>query len=152
MGQKINFIVSSDIASGATGGVIVGDFNNWNENEAIPLKAQKDGSLKASVVLDEGRTYQYRYLLSDGRWVNDSNAHSYSFDPIFNVENCVIFVDEKKKPAAKKETVAKKDTVAKTKTTSSPAKTTTKVAKKETEVITETVKANPVKKSAAKKK
>lgn len=103
MGQKINFIVSPEIASGATGGIVLGDFNNWNEKEALPLKKNKDGSLKATVVLDSGKSYQYRYLLNDGRWVNDVNATSYHYDPVFNVENCVVEVKEKKKKTDKAE-------------------------------------------------
>lgn len=101
MGQKINFIVSPEIASGATGGFVLGDFNNWNENEALPLKKYKDGSLKATAVLDPGKSYQYRYLLNDGRWVNDTNASNYHYDPVFNVENCVVEVEEKKRKTDK---------------------------------------------------
>lgn len=130
MGQKINFSIASELASGATGGIVLGDFNNWNETDAIKLKVQKDGSLKASAVLEAGKSYQYRYLLNDGRWVNDSNANSYHYDPVFNVENCVIHVKEKatrgiKTEAEKKQTAKKEKTTSvekKTKVSSKPAK------------------------------
>lgn len=101
MSTKVTFTLSPEIVGNATEAVLVGDFNNWNPTEAIGLKIQKDGSLKATVALEPGQTYQYRYLLNDGRWVNDGNADYYSFDPVFHVDNCVITVPAKKTTAKK---------------------------------------------------
>ncbi len=104
MAQKITFSLAPEIVADATEGLLLGDFNNWLEEEGVKLKKQKDGSLKASLSLEPG-TYQYRYLLNDGRWVNDGNAVGYNFVGEFGVENCVITVIEEKAktPAAKSE-------------------------------------------------
>jgi hypothetical protein len=94
MATKVTFQLDAQIVSEATSGLLLGDFNNWDISNAVTLKKQKDGSLKTSLELESGKTYQYRYLLNDGRWVNDSTATQYNFDNIFQVENCVVTVPE----------------------------------------------------------
>lgn len=107
MAQKITFTVSAEIADNATSGILLGDFNNWDFEQGIALKQQKDGSLKTTVSLESG-TYQYRYFLSDGRWVNDGNADAYVYSEEFFVDNCLINVPAE----APKATKAKKETPA----------------------------------------
>ena len=118
MGTKVNFILSPEIVSEATSGVVLGEFNNWDFDNGITLKKQKDGSLKATTTLEPGRTYQYRYLLNDGRWVNDARAQSYVPVDGLYVDNCVITVpvEEEKEPKAAKEKTTK------IKTSKKPAK------------------------------
>ncbi|MBC7650866.1 MAG: hypothetical protein H7101_03870, partial [Deinococcales bacterium] len=114
---------------------------------------------KTTVALNSG-TYQYRYFLSDGRWVNDTNADKYTHSEGFFVDNCVITVPEEASKAvkAKNETpvtvvetvpvatkaVTKKVAVA----TAEPIKKATK-AKKETAAPVIEV-AAPAKKAATK--
>ena len=95
MAQKITFTLSADIVYNATSGILLGDFNNWDLDNGIELKKQKDGSLKTTISLETGKTYQYRYFLNDGRWVNDSNADAYAYAHEFFIDNCVITVSEK---------------------------------------------------------
>jgi hypothetical protein len=101
MAQKITFTVSAEIVDNATSGILLGDFNNWEFEKGIALKQQKDGSLKTTVALESG-TYQYRYFLSDGRWVNDGNADAYVYSEEFFVDNCVINVPEEAPKPSKK--------------------------------------------------
>lgn len=113
MGKKVTFTLSAETIGDATSAVLLGEFNNWNADDAIILKKQKDGSMKATTTLEEGRTYQYRYLLSDGRWVNDHRADEYVPVSGYHVENCVIAVpaeEEKKAVKAEKTPKAKKVT------------------------------------------
>ena len=92
MATKVTFTLSSDVVANATAGVLLGDFNNWDYSTGISLKKQKDGSMKASTTLEAGKTYQYRYLLNDGRWVNDQHADNFVPVEGLHVENCVINV------------------------------------------------------------
>jgi hypothetical protein len=92
MATQVTFILPAEVVADATSGIILGEFNNWNDTTATSLKKQKDGSMKAVLSLESGRTYQYRYLLNDGRWVNDNTADNFVPVAGFQVENCVINV------------------------------------------------------------
>ena len=126
MAKKVKFILSADIVADATEGLLLGEFNNWDIENGFTMKKAKDGSLMATVSLEEGRVYQYRYLLNDGRWVNDQNAQ-YVHDERFHVENCVIEV-----PVGEEAAVAvSADKVKTTKAKAAPADKAVKTAKKE---------------------
>ena len=77
---------------GATGAVVLGDFNNWTPSKEFELKKQKDGSFKTVVSLEEGKTFHYRFLLDNGVWENDYNAQNYAPVSGLYVENSVITV------------------------------------------------------------
>ena len=104
MAKKVTFILSAEVVGEATSGLLLGEFNNWDYNDGISLIKQKDGSMKATASLEAGNRYEYRYLLNDGRWVNDQSADHYVHISGFHVENCVINVAEeaKKAPVAEK--------------------------------------------------
>ena len=91
MTKKITFTLPAEVVANATSGLLLGDFNNWDNAKAPSLKKQKDGSMKATLAL-EGGTYHYRYLLDDGRWVNDYTAENYAHVWGYGVDNCVITV------------------------------------------------------------
>jgi predicted flap endonuclease-1-like 5' DNA nuclease len=126
MAKKVKFILSADIVADATEGLLLGEFNNWDIENGFTMKKSKDGSLMATVSLEEGKAYQYRYLLNDGRWVNDQNAQ-YVHDERFQVENCVIVV-----PAGEEAAVAVSTPKAKApKAKAAPAVKEVKAEKKE---------------------
>ena len=56
--------------------VVVGDFNDWSEDAAV--MAHTDDGLEATVALQQGRTYRFRYLLDGVNWVNDWQADAYA--------------------------------------------------------------------------
>ena len=119
MEKKVTFLLSAEIVGEATSAILLGEFNNWDANNGITLKKQKDGSLKATASLEAGRTYQYRYLLNDGRWVNDERAENYVHANGFAVENCVITVVEEAevaKPKKEKKSTAKAEKAEKAET------------------------------------
>ena len=91
MTKKITFTLPAEVVANATSGLLLGDFNNWDDTKAPSLKKQKDGSMKAELAL-EGGVYHYRYLLDDGRWVNDYTAENYAHVWGYGVDNCVVTV------------------------------------------------------------
>lgn len=104
MTSKIHFTLPAEYVHHATDGILLGEFNNWNADEGVRLQKKEDGSLHAEIVLTAGRSYQYRYLLSDGRWVNDQRNTTITQAYGGEVENCVVEVPL---PAPKKETIKK---------------------------------------------
>ena len=106
MTQKVSFTLPAEYVANAASGILLGEFNHWNPGEAILLQKQSDGSMFTELVLTAGKTYEYRYLLSDGRWVNDNNEKKFS--DVFGtaVENCLVNV-----PIVEKEIVTSGDTI-----------------------------------------
>ena len=90
--KQVTFSLPAEALGEATEAILLGDFNNWNPAEAVILSLQTDGILKADVLLEPGKTYEYRYLLNDGRWVNDGAAQAYAYKPELNIENSVITI------------------------------------------------------------
>jgi 1,4-alpha-glucan branching enzyme len=109
MKRKITFTLPAEALAEATEALLLGDFNDWNTEKGIALKKQKDGTLRAVTELEAGKTYQYRFLLNDGRWVNDYNAENYVTVSGYHIENSMVTVAEvlDAAPKAKKETAAK---------------------------------------------
>jgi 1,4-alpha-glucan branching enzyme len=112
MAKKVTFTLSAEVVGEATSGLLMGEFNNWNYNDGISLKKQKDGSMTASASLEPGKRYEYRYLLNDGRWVNDHSADHYVHISGLHVDNCVITVPEEVKEPKKAAVKAPKEKAA----------------------------------------
>ncbi|WP_346236101.1 helix-hairpin-helix domain-containing protein [Niabella insulamsoli] len=128
--KKIKFTLPAEALGSATSVVLLGDFNDWNLDKGIELSVQADGSLAASVALEPGKTYEYRFLLSNGTWINDWNAQQYVHNQVFGVENSVITVPAaaSKKAPAKTEKAAPAKAAAKKAAPSKPKKEKAAVA------------------------
>lgn len=87
---KTTFTLPVEAAPTAKKVALVGEFNDWDLEKAIPLKKQaKDGVFKALVELEAGKTYQFRYLIDGETWENDWQADAYAPTP-FGGENSVV--------------------------------------------------------------
>jgi hypothetical protein len=112
--QKVKFVLAAEIVADASTGLLLGEFNNWDKESGFSLKKGKDGTMEATVALEAGRSYQYRYLLDGGRWENDHRADAYLQVEGHDVYNCVVHVSAAEAVAPK---TAKKASVAKPKGT-----------------------------------
>ncbi len=99
--KKITFSLPAEIVADAAAGLLLGEFNNWNKDQGFSLKKSKDGSMKTTVELEAGKSYEYRYLLDGGRWVNDENASAYTEVSGLGVLNCVVNVPAEASAEAK---------------------------------------------------
>lgn len=86
---KVNFKVSKEAVGSAAEVELLGDFNDWKQGSQ-PMKRNKDGSFVATLDLETGKDYQFRYLIDGETWVNDWNADRYQFNPAGNCENSVV--------------------------------------------------------------
>lgn len=120
MKTKITFTLPAANIIGAEECVLLGEFNNWNLEEGHYLVKQADGSMTVEVELTAGKEYQYRYLLSNGRWVNDNGEKVTSEMSGYPVVNCIIKVPEIAKKVIDKKTASVKPKTAKTKTAAKP--------------------------------
>ncbi len=55
---------------------VVGDFNGWDP-AATPLVKRPNQTRSASVTVDPGQRYKFRYYVADGSWLNDDSADAY---------------------------------------------------------------------------
>ena len=85
---KVTFRFDNEIAEGAEKVNLVGDFNNWDTN-ALEMKKLKSGEFTSLIELEQGKTYQFRYLINGSEWQNDAEADHYVTNE-FGVENCVV--------------------------------------------------------------
>jgi 1,4-alpha-glucan branching enzyme len=67
---------------------LVGEFNDW-ETAATPMKRNKKGAYRATIDLEPGQSYQFRYLVNNKNWCNDWNADLY-VPGNFGEDNCVV--------------------------------------------------------------
>lgn len=91
---KVTFKLPSDKAAGARRVYLVGEFNDWDP-KATPMRKLKDGAFSATLDLEAGGRYQYRYLVDQKRWENDDSADSYAPTPYGDGENCIVDLTER---------------------------------------------------------
>ncbi len=85
---KVSFRLDAAEASGAKKVQLLGDFNNWDKS-AEPMTALKSNDFTATLELEAGKEFQFRYLIDGTEWKNDSQADSYVANS-FGEENSVI--------------------------------------------------------------
>ena len=76
--------------AGAKKANLCGDFNEWDK-KSHPMKQLKDGSFSATVSLNSGKPYRFRYWLDNKRWENDWEADRYEANE-FGSEDSVVVV------------------------------------------------------------
>ena len=86
---KVTFRIPEDIGSFAGTAHVVGEFNDW-DFFSTPMKKLKSGAFTATLNLEKGREYQFRYLLDNKSWENDANADKFVATPFGDSENSVI--------------------------------------------------------------
>ena len=70
---------------------LCGEFNEWSA-ENIRLERDGDGSWRATVALEPGHSYRYRYLLDGERWENAWQADGYVLNS-YGSDDSIVRVD-----------------------------------------------------------
>jgi 1,4-alpha-glucan branching enzyme len=72
---------------------VVGEFNDW-DTTATPMKhLRSDAEWTASVVLQAGQRYRFRYLLDGREWLNDWYADDHE-DNAYGSRDSVVDLSE----------------------------------------------------------
>jgi 1,4-alpha-glucan branching enzyme len=88
---KVTFKITPEAGGSARTATVVGDFNNWSST-ANPMKRLKNGAFTATIDLETGKQYQFRYLLDKTKWENDGQSDRYAPTPYGDSENSVVIV------------------------------------------------------------
>lgn len=86
---NVTFTLGKEAAEGAEKVNLVGEFNGW-DTSAIEMKKLKTGAFKATVKLDAGNEYQFRYLIDGEAWENDWEADKYVPNNLTFEDNSVV--------------------------------------------------------------
>lgn len=86
---KVTFKVGKEEAQGAGKVSVLGDFNQWNDNEG-EMKAMKDGSFSVTLELEAGKEYQFRYLADGNNWLNEAEADKHVPSGFGDAQNAVL--------------------------------------------------------------
>ncbi len=71
---RVTFELPSEVRANSVS--LCGDFNEWSRDTHV-MKPRKDGAFSATISLEAGRPYRFRYLLDGARWENDWSADAY---------------------------------------------------------------------------
>lgn len=85
---KVSFRLDAAEASGAKQVQLLGDFNNWDKS-AEPMSALKSNDFTATLELEAGKEYQFRYLIDGSEWKNDTQADAFVANS-FGEQNGVV--------------------------------------------------------------
>lgn len=85
---EVTFILPADFPHQPL--TVVGDFNQWNPT-ANPFERHSNGHYATTLVLDADRRYAFRYLCSNGRWLNEGFADAFETNG-FGTDNSVLIL------------------------------------------------------------
>ena len=88
---KVTFKIAPEVGKQANTARILGEFNDWSPI-ANPMRKLKSGAFTATIDLEKGRGYQFRYLLDRNNWENDSEADDFVPSPFGDSNNSVVIV------------------------------------------------------------
>ncbi len=83
---KITFVLPGDHTYGKV--FLVGDFNNWEQFSHRFIK-RSNNTYSATVIIETGSEYEFRYLSENGVWINDESADGYRMNE-HGTENCLV--------------------------------------------------------------
>jgi 1,4-alpha-glucan branching enzyme len=84
---KVTFSVEAKEAIKAS---VIGDFNNWNQEEGT-LNKLKNGTFKGVFNIDKDASYEFKYVI-DGAFVNETESDSFLWNEFAGNENGVLTV------------------------------------------------------------
>jgi Glycogen recognition site of AMP-activated protein kinase len=84
---EIGFALPAEVQADSV--VLSGDFNQWSR-DGIQLERDTDGTWRATVALEPGRSYRFRYLLDGERWENAWDADQYVPNSFGGTDSVII--------------------------------------------------------------
>lgn len=85
---KVSFRIDAADVSGASKVQLLGDFNNWDKS-AESMTQLKSNDFTATLELEAGKEYQFRYLIDGSVWKNEAEADSFVSNN-FGEQNSVV--------------------------------------------------------------
>ena len=87
---KVTFKVDPELAQGADKVMLAGEFNKWNTGKKAEMKKLKNGAFTATLDLETGKEYAFRYVVNGKQWVNEPEADKFIPSGVSMEENSVV--------------------------------------------------------------
>ncbi|HWR98060.1 MAG TPA: isoamylase early set domain-containing protein [Candidatus Methanoperedens sp.] len=87
---QVTFILPKEAAPDAESVCVLGEFNDWSQ-DMHPLRKLKNGDFTATVELETGHSYRFRYIIDGWKYENDWFADRYETNP-YGGEDSVVDV------------------------------------------------------------
>ena len=68
---------------------LVGEFNDWDTTATPMTRSRSDANWKASLDLEAGKRYRFRYLVDGKEWLNDWHADDHMENPYGSYDSIV---------------------------------------------------------------
>ncbi|MEM6642233.1 MAG: isoamylase early set domain-containing protein [Bacteroidota bacterium] len=88
---KVTFSLGKKESQGAKRIALAAEFNNWSTTE-LELNKNKSGKFSVTVDLEQGKSYEFRYVLDGEVWENDTQADAYVPNNLTFEDNSVVKV------------------------------------------------------------
>jgi 1,4-alpha-glucan branching enzyme len=72
---------------------LVGEFNDWDTTATPMSRSRSDANWKASVDLEAGKRYRFRYLVDGKEWLNDWHADDHVENPYGSYDSIVDLIE-----------------------------------------------------------
>ena len=86
---KVRFKIEAADAASAESAYVVGSFNGWC-GHSHPMKKNKNGSFALELEFPCEQEISFRYLLSDGNWLNEKEATEYRYCEYAGTDNSIL--------------------------------------------------------------
>ena len=83
----VTFTLPAEVQAGTV--ALCGEFNDWSAGDTR-LERGSDGSWQATIALEPGRSYRYRYLLDGQRWENDEQADRQVPNALGSIDSVIV--------------------------------------------------------------
>lgn len=68
---------------------LVGEFNDWDTTANPMTRSRSDANWKASLDLEAGKRYRFRYLVDGKEWLNDWHADDHVENPYGSYDSII---------------------------------------------------------------
>ena len=84
---QVSFVLPSNMWAERVN--LVGEFNDWDTTATPMVRNRSDADWKATIELEAGQRYRFRYLIDGKEWLNDWHADDHVENPYGSYDSVV---------------------------------------------------------------
>jgi 1,4-alpha-glucan branching enzyme len=88
---QVSFVLPSNMWAERVN--LVGEFNDWDTTATPMSRNRSDANWRATIELEAGERYRFRYLIDGKEWLNDWHADDHMENPYGSYDSVVDLSD-----------------------------------------------------------